>query len=68
MIFWKKHNYRDIKQINGCQGKALGVTFSTKGHQEILRGDGTVLCPVCGGNYIAMCVFSRTDRTIHEKE
>lgn len=50
MLFWKKHNYRDMKQINGWQEKALGVTFATKGHQEILRGNGTVLCSVCGGS------------------
>ena len=33
MTFWKRHNYRDRKQITGCQGWRWRWRITTKGHK-----------------------------------
>lgn len=34
MIFWKRQNYRDGKQINGCQVPEVEEGFDNKGSAE----------------------------------
>lgn len=57
MTSWKSQNYRDRKQMGGCQGLEVGEGLTIKGHGENFWKWWSILYFDCNANYPTLYIF-----------
>ena len=62
MTFWKSQNYRDSKQISGCQRLRWDKELTKNSHKGIFKDDRRSLCFDCGGSYMTVWVCQTSQK------